>query len=247
MKKLIFVNGTMGVGKSAVCNELKKLLAPCAFLDGDWCWDLTPFTVTQETKELVLSNAAHLLRSFLNCTAAENVLFSWVMPRREIVDELLARIGAKTQFFLFTLTARPDTVRARLEGDVAAGRRTPDVIARALARRAGLIGHGQGGAGRGRALGRGVRRAVGRKRYDDDAHHRQTQRAGRHRGDHPRVPPANLGAQRRKHPPRGAAKASQLVFCGFPKMFHASCFLQYPRRGGRGVLRGRGKARRPKQ
>ena len=134
MKKLIFVNGTMGVGKSAVCNELKKLLAPCAFLDGDWCCDLTPFTVTQETKELVLSNAAHLLRSFLNCTAAENVLFSWVMPRREIVDELLARIGAKTQFFLFTLTARPDTVRARLEGDVAAGRRTPDVIARALAR-----------------------------------------------------------------------------------------------------------------
>ena len=122
MKKLIFVNGTMGVGKSAVCNELKKLLAPCAFLDGDWCWDLTPFAVTQETKELVLS------------TAAENVLFSWVMPRREIVDELLARIGAKTQFFLFTLTARPDTVRARLEGDVAAGRRTPDVIARALAR-----------------------------------------------------------------------------------------------------------------
>lgn len=105
-------------------------------------------------------------------------------------------------------------------------------FARALARRAGLIGHGQGGAGRGRALGRGVRRAVGRKRYDDDAHHRQTQRAGRHRGDHPRVPPADLGAQRRKHPPRGAAKASQLVFCGFPKMFHAFCFLQYPRRGG---------------
>ena len=134
MKTLYLIGGTMGAGKTAVCQRLKKDLPNSVFLDGDWCWDLTPFTVTQETKELVLSNAAHLLRSFLNCTAAENVLFSWVMPRREIVDELLARIGAKTQFFLFTLTARPDTVRARLEGDVAAGRRTPDVIARALAR-----------------------------------------------------------------------------------------------------------------
>ena len=92
----------------------------------------------------------------------------------------------------------------------------------------------QGGAGRGRALGRGVRRAVGRKRYDDDAHHRQTQRAGRHRGDHPRVPPADLGAQRRKHPPRGAASFAACLLW-FPK--NVSCFLlssvSPPRRAGR--------------
>ena len=57
MKRLIFVNGPMGVGKSAVCSELKRMLAPCAFLDGDWCWDLTPFSVTEETKAMVLGIA----------------------------------------------------------------------------------------------------------------------------------------------------------------------------------------------
>ena len=54
MKTLYLIGGTMGVGKTTVSQQLKKDLANSVFLDGDWCWDLTPFTVTQGTKELVL-------------------------------------------------------------------------------------------------------------------------------------------------------------------------------------------------
>lgn len=36
MKKLIIINGTMGVGKSTVCKQLLKILAPGVWLDGDW-------------------------------------------------------------------------------------------------------------------------------------------------------------------------------------------------------------------
>ena len=133
MKRLIFVNGTMGVGKSAVSRELKHMLAPCAFLDGDWCWDMVPFTVTEETKALVLDNAAYLLNGFLRCSAVENVLFCWVMPARSVIDALRARIAAEHSFRLFTLTASEDTLRARLAGDILAGRRTEDVVARSLA------------------------------------------------------------------------------------------------------------------
>jgi len=44
LKRLIFINGTMGVGKTTVARTLQKKLPDCAFLDGDWCWDasLTP-------------------------------------------------------------------------------------------------------------------------------------------------------------------------------------------------------------
>ncbi len=59
MKRLVIVNGTMGAGKTTVCRELKKLAAPCAFLDGDWCWDMEPFMVTEETKALVQDNILH--------------------------------------------------------------------------------------------------------------------------------------------------------------------------------------------
>jgi broad-specificity NMP kinase len=51
MKNLIFINGTMGVGKTTTSLELKKILPKCVFLDGDWCWDMSPFIVTEETKK----------------------------------------------------------------------------------------------------------------------------------------------------------------------------------------------------
>lgn len=61
MKNLIFINGTMGAGKSAVSRELKKILAPSFFLDGDWCWDMEPFVPGAAERALVLRNIAFLL------------------------------------------------------------------------------------------------------------------------------------------------------------------------------------------
>ena len=37
MKRLILIGGSMGVGKTTVCNELKLQLKKSVFLDGDWC------------------------------------------------------------------------------------------------------------------------------------------------------------------------------------------------------------------
>ena len=51
MKRLYLIGGTMGVGKTTVCQILKKQLPGSVFLDGDWCWDSSPFQVTQETKK----------------------------------------------------------------------------------------------------------------------------------------------------------------------------------------------------
>ena len=54
MKTLIFINGPMGVGKTAVCRELLERLTPGVYLDGDWCWNMNPFQVTDETKSMVM-------------------------------------------------------------------------------------------------------------------------------------------------------------------------------------------------
>lgn len=37
MKRLIIINGTMGVGKSSVGQLLNKTIPNSAFVDGDWC------------------------------------------------------------------------------------------------------------------------------------------------------------------------------------------------------------------
>ena len=112
MKTLIFINGTMGAGKSTMCQALKRRIPSAVVLDGDWCWDTYPFTVTDETKAMVVDHICHLLNGFLHCTAYRNVIFGWVMDDPAMVDAL----------------------RARLQADIGAGIRTADVIARSVAR-----------------------------------------------------------------------------------------------------------------
>ena len=41
MKNIYIIGGTMGVGKTTICQKLKLKLANSVFLDGDWCWDMT--------------------------------------------------------------------------------------------------------------------------------------------------------------------------------------------------------------
>lgn len=75
MKTLYLIGGTMGVGKTTVSQQLKKNLNNSVFLDGDWCWDASPFQVTDETKAMVVHNICYLLNSFILCSAYENVIF----------------------------------------------------------------------------------------------------------------------------------------------------------------------------
>lgn len=135
MKQLIFLGGPMGVGKTTVGKALADALSPSAFLDGDWCWDLHPFTVSAENKAMVLDNCAYLLRSFLQNTSISYVLFSWVLHEQSIIDSLLERLADLSfQFSGFSLVASPEVLRGRLAGDIAAGLRSADVIARSLER-----------------------------------------------------------------------------------------------------------------
>ena len=133
MKRLIFLNGAMGAGKTCVSQALLNRLPACAMLDGDWCWMMRPFVVNDETKKMVLSNAAHLLRSFLDCSAIENVVFCWVMQSSETIEELLGRIGRDGyEFSLFTLSVFEGELRRRLNADIAAGKREEDITERAV-------------------------------------------------------------------------------------------------------------------
>ena len=138
MKNLIMVGGTMGAGKTTVCSELTKLLPNNVFLDGDWCWKATPFIVNEETKEMVMENITYMLAQFLNCSAYQNVIFCWVMDHQEIIDELLSRLEeqADADFSLYniSLTLSSEALKERLQKDIQAGIRQPDILERASER-----------------------------------------------------------------------------------------------------------------
>ena len=139
MKRLYMIGGPMGVGKTAACRQLQQLLDRSVFLDGDWCWDAHPFQVTEETREMVLENISFLLNSFLRCSAYDHVIFCWVLHRREIWEDLLRRLTEPYVLRAVSLVCTPETLRSRLEGDILAGKRIPDVLDRSLAYLLSLI------------------------------------------------------------------------------------------------------------
>lgn len=135
MKHLYMIGGPMGVGKTAVCQALKAQLDRSVFLDGDWCWNMHPFIVTEETKAMVTGNIVHMLSAFLRCTEFDHVIFGWVMHEQAIIDGILAQLPLEgCQVHTVSLVCSEDALLTRLHKDIDAGLRTPDVIRRSLAR-----------------------------------------------------------------------------------------------------------------
>jgi adenylate kinase family enzyme len=135
MKNLYLIGGTMGVGKTTVSQQLKKILPDAVFLDGDWCWDADPFIVTEETKDMVTDNICHLLNNFLRCSAYENIIFCWVMHQQSIIDNILSRLQTENcAVHSLSLLCSEKELRSRLQKDVDSGIRQPDILERSVVR-----------------------------------------------------------------------------------------------------------------
>ena len=136
MKKHLYViGGTMGAGKTTVCNILKKKLKNSVFLDGDWCWDMEPFQVTEETKAMVMDNITHVLNNFLACSAYDHVIFCWVLHEQEILDTLLSRLDCRNaEVHLYSLILDEKSLEERLKKDIRQGLRQKDVLERSIRR-----------------------------------------------------------------------------------------------------------------
>lgn len=135
MKRLILIGGTMGVGKTATGMALAQRLSSNVILDGDWCWQMTPFVVTDATRAMVMDNITHMLTNFLRCDELENVIFCWVMHEQAIIDAILTALPlVGVSVHAVSLVCSEAALRRRLSADVAAGRRMPDVIARSVPR-----------------------------------------------------------------------------------------------------------------
>lgn len=135
MKKLIIINGTMGVGKSTVCNILLNTLKPSVYLDGDWCWNMNPFIVSEENKTMVINNIRYLLKSYLNNSEYKYIIFCWVIHQENIFNEILQEFNdLDFQLYKITLLCSEMALKNRLSLDVRNGVRSESVIERSLQR-----------------------------------------------------------------------------------------------------------------
>lgn len=95
MKHVYLIGGPMGIGKSTICNQLNQDLDHSIFLDGDWCWNMDPFIVNQDTKNMVLDNITHCLNNFIHTPGIENIIFCWVMHKQDIIDQIIQKLDTE--------------------------------------------------------------------------------------------------------------------------------------------------------
>lgn len=133
MKNLFLIGGPMGVGKTTVCRILKNILNNSVLLDGDNLWDMHPFIVDDSTKSCVIGNIAACLTNFINCQQFKNIIFCWVMNKREIIDNILEKLPCgDIKIINISLICGGQTLIGRLQNDISRGVRAADVITRSL-------------------------------------------------------------------------------------------------------------------
>ena len=119
MKNIIFINGTMAVGKSSTARRLNSLLDASVYLDGDWCWMADPFVVNEETKTMVTDNICHMLNNFIKCSRYKNIIFCWVMDFESIYDSIVSKLDCENcNIYRFTLTCSSRALKQRVENDL---------------------------------------------------------------------------------------------------------------------------------
>ena len=113
-KKLILISGSPCVGKTAVGTRLFESYYNSAYLDGDWCWCVHPFSVTDPRLRNGDKSMSFVLSNYLD-SDFETVFFtSVVLTDARIREGILNGITSKDYTIIaFTLTCSEETLKKR--------------------------------------------------------------------------------------------------------------------------------------
>ncbi|WP_055665332.1 AAA family ATPase [Desnuesiella massiliensis] len=120
MKKLIFIHGPNGVGKSTICKVLHHKLLNSAWLESEWCRNTNPFIFSAEIELMVEKNITFLIRNYFECSMIDYVIFNWGFhgPRKKIFHKVLKNLSdLKFELVPITITCSEEENIKRMKQD----------------------------------------------------------------------------------------------------------------------------------
>ena len=114
LQKLILISGSPCVGKTAVGTRLFESCDNSAYLDGDWCWCVHPFSVTDSRLRRGDRSMSFVLSNYLDSGFAYVFFTSVVLTDPQIRESILKGITARDYGTIsFTLTCSEETLKKR--------------------------------------------------------------------------------------------------------------------------------------
>ena len=113
-KKLILISGSPCVGKTAVGTRLFESYDNSAYLDGDWCWCVHPFSLADKRLRNGDRSMSFILSNYLDSDFEYVFFTSVVLTDARIRKGILEGITAEDYSVLgFTLTCTEETLKKR--------------------------------------------------------------------------------------------------------------------------------------
>ena len=113
-KKLILISGSPCVGKTAVGTRLFESYDNSSYLDGDWCWCVHPFSVTDSRLRNGDRSMSFVLSNYLDSDFEYVFFTSVVLTNPMIRERILKGITAKNyEVISFMLTCSEETLKKR--------------------------------------------------------------------------------------------------------------------------------------
>ena len=114
MKKLILLSGSPCVGKTTVGQYLFEQYNNSAYLDGDWCWCVNPFSVEDKRLRNGDKSMSFILSNYLQSEFDYVFFTSVVLTDSGIRENILKNITADDYEVIgFTLTCSEETLVKR--------------------------------------------------------------------------------------------------------------------------------------
>ena len=113
-KKLILISGSPCVGKTAVGTRLFESFDNSAYLDGDWCWCVHPFSVADKRLRNGDKSMSFVLSNYLDSDFDYVFFTSVVLTDPGIREGILNGITSEGYEVIgFTLTCSEETLKKR--------------------------------------------------------------------------------------------------------------------------------------
>ena len=114
MKKLILLSGSPCVGKTTIGQYLFEQYNNSAYLDGDWCWCVNPFSVEDKRLRNGDKSMSFILSNYLQSEFDYVFFTSVVLTDSGIRENILKNITADDYEVIgFTLTCSEETLVKR--------------------------------------------------------------------------------------------------------------------------------------